>query len=155
MSDDDPDDWGPSEIPHRVNLIFEGKAYDGDVHKLLEVFCSQTKEPGQPLDEHLLGYVVSAFSDYLNGDAPTLDHAFGLRQRGRPRSRTAVDRQERIACAVATQMLCHGKGLDEATAIVKEQYGVSESHARDLYVEHKDLAVAAAKIAKLFLSGSD
>jgi len=89
MSDDDPNDWGPSEIPYRVNLIYEGKAYEGDVHKLLELFCSQIREPGRPLDERLLDYVTSAFRDYLNGNARTLDHAFGEATRTAKKSNRA------------------------------------------------------------------
>ena len=72
MSKDDPNDWGPGEVSERVNLIYEGKAYAGDVLKLLELFCSQAKEP-QPLDSpisaRLLDYIRTAFHSYLSGDA--------------------------------------------------------------------------------------
>jgi len=141
MSDDDPNNWSLGDIKDRIGALDEGANYREDARGLLKLFCSQVNKPPRSraptFDEPLLAYVVAAFSVYLNGEVPTLDHAFGLKPRGRPSSRSITERNERIATEVAIRMLLHNQTLDKAAEDVAKQFGVHESDVRNFYAKHK------------------
>lgn len=152
MSDEDTDDWGPGEITERAQSLLDGQGYPEDVPKLLELFCSPPPVSHELIEgvgvvarhegvtEALHDYVIAAFGAYLSGEANSLDHAFGLKQRGRPRRRETLERNERIACMVALRMRKHGEALFDAALSVSEQFGVHESDVQNFYAEHKETA---------------
>jgi hypothetical protein len=157
MVSDDPSNWSLGDMKDRIGALDEGKGYREDARGLLKLFCAQAQKPplsrAPTFEEPLLSYVVSALSVYLNGEAPTLDHAFGLKQRGRPRRRSTTERNERIASAVATRMQVHNETLEVAAEEVSKQFGVHESDVRNFYAEHKSLAQVTAEFAKSYRSG--
>ncbi len=133
MSDDDPNNWSLGDIKDRIGALDEGAGYREDARGLLKLFCSRAPT----FEEPLLAYVVAALSVYLNNEVPTLDHAFGLKPRGRPSSRSITERNERIATEVAIRMLLHNQTLDNAAEDVAKQFGVHESDVRNFYAKHK------------------
>lgn len=152
MANDDPNNWSLGDIKYRIGALDEDAGYREDARGLLELFCAQAQKPplsrAPTFEEPLLSYVVTALSVYLNGEAPTLDHAFGLKRRGRPRSRSTTKRNERIASEVAVRMLLHNETLEVAAEEVSKQFGVHESDVRNFYAEHKSLAQVAAELAR-------
>lgn len=149
MSDNKPRDWDVNDLRESTSrLLYEGTGYPEDVSQLLSLFCEQIVQ-SPDVSEPLRDYVVGAFRAWLSGNARTLDQAFGLGRRGRPRLRATAQRNERIACTVALQMHEHGQTLEQAAADVAEWFKVHESDVKNVYADHRGLAIAAARFYEL------
>ncbi|HET8701443.1 MAG TPA: hypothetical protein VFL97_07235 [Nitrococcus sp.] len=143
--------WGPSDIIDSVyRFRYEGTGYWEDVPKLLALFCEQFAQSPAAVDDALREYVLWALRRWLSGEAESLDKAFGLGERKRPRERRTEDRRTRIATAVAARMR-QGETLDPASEAVGEQFFMSGGAVRNIYSERKDTAHGLAELSEHFL----
>lgn len=139
--------WGESDIHERASNLLEGGGYPEDVPKLLALFCEQmrlSRESGALVD-----YVTGAIRAWIEGGETSLDRAFGLHRRGRPRSHETADRNEQMAIAVAWRRLT-GETLENAAAQVADTFGADERNVKRAYSACKPMADSLAEARRKF-----
>lgn len=137
------------DVAYYISKVKEGQPDVEGSRDLLRLFCERSKQlkfPDSPIPESLLGFIRSAFEQYLSGKETDLARSLGLKKVGKPASREIEKRNVLIAVDVlrlhrAGKPLADNRDEQGAFSTVAEAKNLSDNQVRDIYYDYADKAL--------------